>query len=109
MQSVGLKQGCLVEQFNATDLRAFVAIQCLGLVEAMGTGAMAPADAARWLFHTEMLTQLKSAGACKGCLGLVELGTVLTEGSSDEVTEAIASLRSGALAMLSTCHDQAEG
>ncbi len=97
-----------MEQFNATDLRAFVAVQCLGLVEAMDAGAMAPADAARWLFHTEMLTQLKSAGACKGCLGLVELGTVLKEGSSDAVTEAIASLRAGALAMLAACHAPAE-
>ncbi len=98
-----------MEQFSATDLRAFVAIQCLGLVEAMESGVIAPSDAARWLFHTKMLSQLKSAGACRGCLGLVEIGTVLAEGSQDEVTEAITTLRTGAMAMLSTCHEPAEG
>jgi hypothetical protein len=98
-----------VERFDSTDLRAFVAIQCLGLVEALQSGAMAPADAARWLFHTEMLSQLKTAGACEGCLGLVELGTTLAEGSEHEVAEAMVSLRAGAMAVLSTCHEVAEG
>lgn len=98
-----------MEQFNATDLRAFVAIQCLGLVEAMESGVIAPSDAARWLFHTGMLSQLKSAGACRGCLGLVEIGTTLTEGSQEEVSEAMASLRAGAMAMLTACHEPAEG
>jgi len=89
-----------MEQFDPTDLRAFVAIQCLGLVEALQAGAMAPADAARWLFHTDMLSQLKSAGACQGCLGLVSLGTTLTEGSEAEVAEALAELRRGAMMVL---------
>jgi hypothetical protein len=89
-----------MEQFDPTDLRAFVAIQCLGLVEALQAGAMAPEDAARWLFHTDMLAQLESAGACQGCLGLVSLGTTLTEGSETEVTEALAQLRRGAMMVL---------
>ena len=89
-----------MEQFDPTDLRAFVAIQCLGLVEALEAGAMRPADAARWLFHTDMLAQLKSAGACQGCLGLVSLGTQLTEGSEAEVAQALAELRRGAMMAL---------
>ena len=92
-----------MEQFNAADLRAFVAIQCLGLVEALNAGAMAPADAARWLFHAEMLTQLKSVGACQGCLGLVELGTTLAEGSDAEVAQALSDLRKGAMMALGSC------
>ena len=89
-----------MERFDPTDLRAFVAIQCLGLVEAMQAGAMAPADAARWLFHTDMLAQLKSAGACEGCLGLVSLGTKLNEGNEAEVAQALTELRRGAMMVL---------
>jgi hypothetical protein len=94
-----------VERFEQTDLRAFVAIQCLGLVEAMEVGALAPTDAARWLFHAGMLQQLKSAGACQGCLGLVEVGTTLMEGSQAEIAEALVALRAGALAVLAHCHE----
>ena len=93
-----------MDSFDPADLRIFVAIQCLGLVEALSAQAMDPADAARWLFHTEMLTQLKSAGACQGCLGLVELGAALSDGTAAEIEGALTSLRQHAMAVLSATY-----
>ena len=97
-----------MERFDPTDLRAFVAIQCLGLVEALKAGAIAPADAARWLFHADMLARLKTAGACEGCLGLVEIGTVLSEGDEAAIESALGELRRGAMMALSGCHEAPE-
>ena len=47
-----------------------------------------------------MLAQLKSAGACEGCLGLVSLGTKLNEGNEAEVAQALTELRRGAMMVL---------
>ena len=84
---------------DSNDLRAFVAIQTLGLCAALEAGALSPASAERWLFRPEMHGKLKDAGACQGCLGLVDLGAAATSGE-EAVGEAIAELRRGALAML---------
>ena len=83
---------------DPNDLRAFVAIQTLGLCAALEAGALSAADAERWLFQSEMLVKLKGAGACEGCLGLVSSGADATAGEANP--EAIAELRRGALAML---------
>ena len=82
---------------DPNDLRAFVAIQTLGLCAALEAGALTPADAERWLFQNEMMTKLQRAGACEGCLGLVSAGADATRGPDGD---AVAALKRGALAIL---------
>lgn len=87
-------------QLDPTDIRAFVAIQTLGLCAALDAGALTPDDAARWLFRTGMREKLESHGACQGCLGLVDLGAAVTAGDAEATAQAIEQLRLGALAVL---------
>jgi len=90
---------------DPNDLRAFVAIQTLGLCAALEAGALSPSSAERWLFRPEMHDKLEHAGACSGCLGLVDLGAAATSGE-EAVDAAIAELRRGALAMLTHLQSQ---
>ncbi|MEL6345630.1 MAG: hypothetical protein AAFV53_21150 [Myxococcota bacterium] len=61
-------------EMSQTDLRVFVAVQTLGICSAIEAGAMDVDDARRWLFRPEVRAMLKLAGACQGCIGLVDLG-----------------------------------
>lgn len=74
---------------DQTDLRVFVAVQTLGLCAAMDAGAMDPGDAARWLFRPEVRATLESVGACRGCIGLVEMGedALLQEGAVEKLRQ----------------------
>jgi hypothetical protein len=92
---------------NPADLRAFVAIQTLGICAALEAGAIDGAQAARWLFQREMHDRLAHAGACQGCLGLVDLGAAVTAGG-EAAAEAVAKLRAGALAMLGADPDDSD-
>jgi hypothetical protein len=88
-----------VESFDPSQVRAFVAIQVLGLCVALEEGVIDSQAASRWLFRSGMLPRLESAGACKGCLHVVGLGAKLcADGTAS--TEQIAALKSGALTLL---------
>jgi hypothetical protein len=88
-----------IDAFDPSQVRAFVAIQVLGLSVALEEGVIDGQDASRWLFRSGMLPRLEAAGACKGCLHLVGLGTELCaqEHANDEQIQA---LKAGALAVL---------
>jgi hypothetical protein len=88
-----------LEAFDPSQVRAFVAIQVLGLCVALEEGIMDGQQASRWMFRTGMLPRLKAAGACKGCLHVVGLGAeVCAEGQASE--EQVAQLKAGALTIL---------
>jgi len=83
---------------DANDVRAFVAIQCLGLATALEEGVFQSDDAGRWLFRAGMEAQVRALGGCKGCQDLVALGHAASHDGFD--TEAIADLRARALRVL---------
>lgn len=88
-----------IEAFDPSQVRAFVAIQVLGLCVALEEGVIDSQQASRWLFRTGMLPRLESAGACEGCLHMVGLGAKLcADGQAS--SEQIAALKSGALTLL---------
>lgn len=89
--------------YDPAQLRAFVALQTLGLCTALEEGALSGDGARRWLFSTDMVTKLERIGACVGCMHLVELGATLAElvESGDATCPVrIAKLKQQALAVL---------
>ena len=87
---------------TATDpqqVRAFVAIQVLGLCSALDEGVVSAQQARNWLFRTGMLERLKDAGACDGCLGVVQTGAELCD-ESMTCEEQLHALRGRALDIL---------
>jgi len=85
---------------DPSEVRAFVAIQVLGLCAALEAGVMDPTTAYRWLFRPGMREQLLSMGACSGCLGLVDAGQQMTTGCATVRQDAIDTLRTHALEIL---------
>lgn len=85
---------------DPSEVRAFVAIQVLGLCTALEEGVMDPTTAYRWLFRPGMREQLEQMGACSGCLGLVDSGQEMTTGCAEASTKAVAELRQRALDIL---------
>jgi hypothetical protein len=90
----------VLAQADPSEVRAFVAIQVLGLCAALEAEVMDPTTAYRWLFRPGMREQLEGLGACPGCLGLVEVGQKLTTGCTTVSAQAIAELRARALDIL---------
>ena len=87
-----------METFDPMQVRAFVASQVLGLCAGWEEGVLTGKQAANWLFRNDMLKRLEDAGACKGCLGVVDRGARLAEEGATE--DDIRALRARALAIL---------
>jgi hypothetical protein len=89
-------------QLEPTEVRTFVAIQTLGLCTAVEAGVLNGEHLHRWLFRPAMSERLDKAGACRGCLDLVALGTRLAD-NPDTLSDTIGELRAHALAVLGVC------
>jgi hypothetical protein len=87
---------------DPSEVRAFVAIQVLGLCSALEEGVMDPPTAFRWLFRPGLREQLESMGACAGCLCMVDAGQDATTGCAAVPGAVIDQLRSMAFHVLRT-------